>query len=156
MRIDELYPYWEDVHQELIERIEFLSEDAIDARPHGGAMSIRQLVLQFAESERFFVAHLAGGFAYERPSPSAYVDGRSLVDLLTATREVSARVLEPLSAAGLRAVRSVPPDTESNRPETNMPIAWLFWHTMELEIGCLARVTLRLMDEKKKTPGRWE
>lgn len=155
MRTDELYPYWDEVHDDLIEIVEYLDEDAVDARPHDGADSIRQLVLRFVEVERQYAQHLAGGFDYERPSPSAHVDGKALADLLTATRTVTARVLEPLTTAGLRSVRTVPGDPAENRPGTNMPVAWLLWHVMEREIQCLGQVSLRLKDAKSTKPSRW-
>jgi uncharacterized damage-inducible protein DinB len=155
MRTDELYPYWDEVHAELIESVGYLDEDQIDAHPHDGAHSIKQIVLKFVEVEREYAQHLAGGFAYERPSPSAHVDGKALADLLTATREVTGRVLDPLTTAGLRSVRAVPADPEENRPETNMPVAWLMWHVMQREIQCLGQVTLRLADIKNKKSSRW-
>jgi len=156
MRTDELYPYWNEVHEDLIDAIGYLDEDQVDDTPHDGARSIKQLVLKFIETERFYAQHLAGGYAYERPSPSAYVDGKALVDLLTATREVTGRVLDPLTAAGLRSVRTVPGDPAENTSDTNMPVAWLLWHVMEREIQCLGQVALRLADVKsKKSSSRW-
>jgi hypothetical protein len=146
MRIEDLYPYWNEVHEELIERVGCLTADQLDIRPHDGARSIRDIVLEFVFLERFFGAHLVAGCHYEKPRPAAYPDGIALVDLMTATREVTTRVLEPLTPAGLRAVRMVPTDTKENRPETNMPIAWLLWHVVEREIACLAQVSLRLAD----------
>jgi len=155
MRTDELYPYWNEVHEELIEAVEYLDEDQVDERPHDGAQSIKQLVLKFVEVEREYAQHLAGGFAYERPSAAAHVDGKAIADLLTTTREVTARVLDPLTTAGLRSVRAVPGDPAENRPDTNMPVAWLLWHVMEREIQCLGQVTLRLADIKNKKTSRW-
>ena len=155
MQTKDLYPYWDEMHEELVENVEYLDEDQIDARPHDGASSIKQLVLKFVEVERFHAQHLAGGFDYERPSASAHVDGKAIADLLTATRVVTARVLEPLTAAGLRSVRAVPGDPAENRPDTNMPVAWLLWHVMEREIQCLGQVTLRLADVKNKKSSRW-
>jgi uncharacterized damage-inducible protein DinB len=155
MRTNELYPYWDEAHEELIETIEYLDEDQVDDRPHDGADSIKQIVLRFVETERLYAQHLAGGFDYERPSAAAHVDGKSIADLLTVTRTITARVLEPLTTAGLRSVRMVPGDPAENRPDTNMPVAWLLWHVMEREIQCLGQVTLRLKDVKGKKPSRW-
>jgi uncharacterized damage-inducible protein DinB len=155
VRTDELYPYWPEVHQDLIERLDYLTDEHLDLKPHDGAESIKQIVLRFVETERFYAHHLAGGNDWERPSPSMYEDGAALVDLLNATREITERVMEPLTTAGLRSVRTVPGDPAENRPDTNMPVGWLLWHVMEREIECLGQVSLRLRDAKSKKPGRW-
>lgn len=155
MRTDELYPYWPEVHDDLIERLEYLTDEHVDLRPTDGTDSIKQIVLKFVETERFYAQHLAGGFDWERPSPSTYIDGPGLVELLRATREITERVTDPLTSAGLRSVRAVPGDPAENRPDTNMPVGWLLWHVLEREIECLGQVTLRLKDARAKKPGRW-
>ena len=69
-------------------------------------------------------------------------------------REVTPRVLEPFSSEGLRAVRTVPADPQTNRPETNMPIGRIFWHVLELELTAWGQIMLRLDDFKKLPPIR--
>ncbi|MGO8672017.1 MAG: hypothetical protein ACLQVD_11700 [Capsulimonadaceae bacterium] len=157
MRIAELYPYWDDVHEDLIGCLEYLDAGRVETKPHPGASSIRQIVLEFAEAERFYGAHLVTGARFERPSSAEYPDGPALIGLLNAARSMTALALDPIEPAGLRAVRLLPADPTENRPETNVTVAWLFWHVLELSIACLARVKLRLADEKVKKPaGRWE
>lgn len=101
-------------------------------------------------AERFWVGHLVSGFPEYRPLPDDFPDGPSLAEALRATREVTRRVLEPLGPDGLRAVRTVPSDPQTNRHETNMPISGLFWQVLELELICRGRVLQRLEDEKAR------
>lgn len=146
MRLDELYPYWKNAHEELQDSLRPLSSEQLEARPREGAPSIRDLALDLLYHERFWVSHLVAGNAYEKPRPDLYPDGRSLVEALAAARQVTARVLEPFSREGLRAVRHVPADSRENRPETNMPVGWLFWHVLEREIYTWGQVALRIED----------
>lgn len=146
MRLDELYPYWKDAHEEFLEILGPLSSAQIEARPRDGAPNIRDLALDFLYHERYWVSHLVAGNAYEKPRPDLYPDGWALVEGLTAARQVTALVLEPFSREGLRAVRRVPADPGDNRPETNMPVGWLFWHVWEREIFTWGQIALRLAD----------
>lgn len=155
MRLEELYPYWSEVHEDLLDALSCLTEEHVRRRPHDRAASIRQIVLEFARTERFFMGHLAGGLTYEAPSSAEHTDGPALMELVRATREVTRRVVAPLSASGLKSVRTVPADTAENRPESNMPVAWLIWHVLREEIACLAQIELRRQDEKMTKPGRW-
>ena len=150
MKLDELYPYWQDTHDELLETVAYLTEDQIDARPQSGTKNIRDILLDLGTTERLWISHLVAGSAYERPQAALYSDASALIELLTATRQVTARVLEPFSREGLRAVRHVPADPQANRPETNMPVASLFWHVLEREIVAWGQVRLRLDDEHRK------
>lgn len=146
MRLGELYPYWNDAHEELLEVLGALGSEQLEARPRDGAPSIRDMTLDFLHHERYWVSHLVGGNAYEKPRPDGYPNGRALVEALAAARQVTALVLEPFSREGLRAVRHVPADPADNRPETNMPVGWLFWHVLEREIYTWGQVALRLGD----------
>lgn len=148
MTLDEFSPYWRGAHDALLETVAFLTDDQLDARPKPGAASIRDILLDLVSTERFWVSHLAAGNAYERPHAGRYPNAASLVELLTAARQVTTRALEPFSPEGLRAVRHVPADPQANRPETNMPLAWLFWHVLEREIFAWGQVRLRLDDEQ--------
>ena len=148
MKLDELYPYWGDAHDELLDAVALLTEGQIDARPHPGAKNIRDILLDLVTVERFWITHLVAGNAYERPAADRCRDAASLVEALTAARQVTARVLEPFSREGIRAVRHVPADPQSNRPETNMPIASLVWHVLEREVFAWGQVRLRLDDAR--------
>ncbi len=154
MRFEELFPYWKDVHEELHEKLEFLNEERL-LESSAGAKSIRDIVLDFVLLEQQFIAKLAGGFTSERPAPSAYSEAAALIELLKTTRQVSMRVLEPLTPVGLRAVRTVPADPAENRPEANTAMGWLFWYVIQREIMCLGQVSLRIADTQSKKPGRW-
>jgi hypothetical protein len=37
-----------------------------------------------------------------------------------------------------------------------MPVSWFFWHIVEREIACLARVKLRIEDARKIKKSAWE
>ena len=146
MRLDELYPYWKDAHEELREALALLTAEQLEARPRDGVPSVRDLALDFLYHERYWVSHLVAGNDYEKPRPDLFPDGRALVEGLSAARQVTALVLEPFSREGLRAVRRVPADPVDNRPETNMPVGWLFWHVLEREIFTWGQIALRLAD----------
>lgn len=150
MKWEELYPWWDDAHQELVETVELLKEWQIDVEPGPGGRSLREILVDFVRAERFWIGHLVAGYAEYRPQPDHFPDARSLAEALRAARQVSRRVLEPLGPEGLRAVRTLPADPAANRLETNMPIGWLFWHVLELELVCRGRVMQRLEDEKAR------
>lgn len=150
MKWDELYPWWGDAHEELVEVVELLKEWQMDAEPGPSGRSLREIVLDFVRAERYFIGHLAAGYTEYRPKPEDFPDAASLAEALKAARQVSLRVLEPLGPDGLRAVRTVPGDPATNRYETNRPIGWLFWHVLELELACYGRVMQRLEDEKAR------
>lgn len=148
MRLAELYPYWKDAHEDLLDALEPLSGDDLDARPREGAPSIREIALAFLHDERYWVSYLVAGNAYERPRADLLPDGRALVEALTAARQVTELVLAPFTPEGLRAVRRVPADPSANRPETNLPVALLFWHVLERELFAWGQVALRLEDRR--------
>lgn len=148
MRLEDLAPDWRDIHEELVETVRWLPEDVLDAKPHDGARSIRQIVLQFLADERYWAAQLVSGYHESRPRPADAPDGRALAEALTVAREITVRSLEPFSPEGLRAVREVPADPVTNRPPTNMPVGWLFRHVLLLETIAWGQVLLRLEDER--------
>ena len=150
MTLDELYPYWDDSHQEFLEAVGSLKEWQLESVPGPGGRSLHQIVLDFIRAERYWVGHLVNGYPEYRPQIADYPDGPALAEALKATRAVSALVLEPLGSDGLRAVRTVPGDPATNRYETNRPIAWLFWQVLELELLCRGQILQRLEDEKAR------
>ena len=150
MKWEELYPWWDDAHQELVETVELLKEWQLEAEPGPSGRSLRQILLEFVRAERYWIGHLVAGHAEYRPQLDDFPDARSLAEALRAARQVSVRVLEPLGPDGLRAVRTVPAEPSANRLETNMPIGWLFWHVLELELILRGQVMQRLEDEKAR------
>ncbi|BDI32886.1 hypothetical protein CCAX7_49370 [Capsulimonas corticalis] len=152
MQLNELYPFWGDIHQELIDAIESLTEPQILMRPAPPLPSVAEIVLEFVTEARFFVGRLIGGNEYEVPRRADYGTSRALVELLEATRELEELIMEPFSREGLRAVRTVPADPKENRPETNMTVAWLIWHAMEREIYHYGRIRQRIQDGAR---GAW-
>ena len=150
MKLDDLYPHWDDAHQELVDTVALLRDWQVDTEPGPGGRSLRQIILDFVRAERFWAGHLAAGFAEYRPRAEEFPDGRALAEALKAARAVTRRALEPLGSDGLQAVRTVPSDPATNRHETNTPIGWLFWHVLELELICRGQIMQRLEDEKAR------
>jgi len=150
MTLDELYPYWDDSHQEFVEVVEGLKEWQLESVPGPSGRSLHQILLEFIRAERYWVGHLVSGYPEYRPQAADFPDSPALAEALKATRAVSAQVLAPLGTDGLRAVRTVPGDPATNRYETNRPIGWLFWQVLELELVCRGQILQRLEDEKAR------
>ena len=146
MKIQELYPYWGDTHNDLLELVELLTDDQLTYAPVASAPDTRQLLLNFLYEERYWVAYLVGGYVLERPIAADYPQARGLASAMRAARDVTARVLEPYTQEGLRAVRTLPADPAANRPETNVPVAWLVWRLLELEIFTWGQIAQRKED----------
>jgi len=153
MRVDDLYPFWDAVHEDFVDTVSFLTTDKLDARPFDKAVTIRQIILRFIEAERYWLAHVVGGYVYERPRADSFPDGHALAEASRATRYISSRVLDPLSQGSLRAVRRVPADMKLNHPESNMTIGWIIWHVMEEEIKAWGQVSMRLEEAGQEGPG---
>ena len=147
MRTDTLYPYWEMIHLELLDEVSMFTPEQIEAAPNAGSQSLRQIVVGFAAQERFQIAHLVGGNRYDRPATSEYVTSADLLDLLKTTRQITDRVLEPISKTSLASVRTLPANLELNRHATNVPVAWLIWDVLHQEITCLGRIRQRFEDQ---------
>jgi len=150
MTLDELYPYWDDSHQEFVEVVEGLKEWQLESVPGPSGRSLHQILLEFIRAERYWVGHLVSGYPEYRLQAADFLDSPALAEALKATRAVSAQVLAPLGTDGLRAVRTVPGDPATNRYETNRPIGWLFWQVLELELVCRGQILQRLEDEKAR------
>ncbi|MGI4787336.1 MAG: DinB family protein [Janthinobacterium lividum] len=150
MTLDELYPYWDDSHQEFVEAVTLLKEWQLDTVPGPGGRSLHQILLDFIRAERYWVGYLVNGFPEYRPQIVDFPDGPALAEALKATRAVTALVLEPFGPDGLRAVRTVPGDPATNRYETNRPVGWLFWQVLELELVCRGQLLQRVEDEKAR------
>ncbi len=148
MKLRDLYPYWEDAHGEFLETLARVSLTQWDARPAAGGVSIQQIGVDVLHQERFWAAHLIAGYEWASPRLRDYTTPAMLSDALRAQREVTEHIVEPLTPAGLRAVRAVPADPQTNRPETNVPIAGLLWHVLEQELRAWGQVTLRLSDAR--------
>src|SRR5579883_50501 len=144
MTIAELYPYWNDAHEEFLLELEFIDEDHWNDKPaHLGGGSIRQLVLHLIEAERYWIGQIAQGGPSPEIRGSDFPTKASLIEGLNATREATIRYLDVLKYEGLRAVRTIPADPENNIPEANMTIAWIIWHVMEHEIYHWGQIALR-------------
>ena len=127
-----------------------LKEWQLDSDPGPGGRTLQEIVLEFIRAERFWIGQIVAGYPEYRPGREDFPDGPALSEALTAAREMSRRVLEPLGVDGLRAVRTVPGDPQTNRHETNMPIGAIFWQVLELELLCRGRILQRLEDEKAR------
>ena len=150
MTLDALYPYWEGAHDDFVEAVGLLKEWQLDTDPGPGGRTLREIIVAFVRAERYWVGQLVAGYTEYRPRLEDFPDGPSLAEALTAARAQTVRVLDPLGRDGLRAVRTMPADPANNRHESNVPIHWLFWHVLELELICRGQVMQRLEDEKAR------
>ncbi len=148
MKLAELYPYWADVHDELLATLQALDSERLRYKPFAGVPTIRQLALGLLADERFWVANLVAGFETETPRPAGFRTGAALAEALAAQRMVTARALEGFGVLGLKAVRTVPADALPNRPEANMPVGWLFWHVVERELMVWGQIQQRLEEAR--------
>ncbi|MDR3708635.1 MAG: DinB family protein [Capsulimonadaceae bacterium] len=147
MDIGSVYPYWEDVHTDLIELLEWLPEPVWDYKPRlADVRSIRQIVLHMIDQERFWIVHLAQGGPWVRPEPADFTSPDLLVEGLVATRKQTMLYIKLLRAETLRAVRTIPTDGEMNTPETNRPVAWLIWRAVEHELYHYGQIQQRRYD----------
>ena len=154
MRLEELYPFWGYVHQQLLDTLEYLTEAQLDYHPYADTPSIRDIMLRLIRDERYWAGTLIAGYAEYRPLDGDHRTAAALIEGLRVTREITTRVMDPYSAPGLRAVRTVPADPSQNRPETNMPVSRLMWQVVELELAAWGQITQRLDDFKKMPPIR--
>jgi len=148
MKLAELYPYWNDTHEDFVETVELLTTAQLRAAPYPRAQNIGDLLVQFLFDERYYTAHLIGGYVLARPIREDLKDGRAIADAMRAAREVTERVLQPYTREGLRAVRTLPADQSINQPETNVTVAWLLWRLLELELIAWGQVRLRRDDSR--------
>lgn len=147
MTIPELYPYWSDAHEELMLELQRLDETRWDDKPaHLAGGSVRQLVLHLIQSERFWIGRVAQGGPMPQIQGSDYPTKQALIEGFRAAREATIRYLDMLKYESLRAVRTIPADTENNIPESNMPLSWVIWHVMEHEIYHWGQIALRSLD----------
>lgn len=152
MRLEELYPDWSYRHQQLLETLEYLPDAQLEYRPHPEAESIRDIALRLIREERYWAGTMIAGYEEYRPVAAEHQTGRTLVEALIVAREITARVLEPYSREGLRAVRAVPADPARNQPETNVPVSRLLWNVVEAEIAAWGRISQRLEDARLARP----
>ena len=71
MTLDELYPYWDDSHQEFVDTVEGLREWQLESVPGPSGRSLHQILLDFIRAERYWVGHLVNGFPEYRPQQAA-------------------------------------------------------------------------------------
>ena len=67
MTLDELYPYWDDSHQDFVDTVEALREWQLETVPGPSGRSLHQILLDFIRAERYWVGHLVSGYPEYRP-----------------------------------------------------------------------------------------
>ncbi|HEY3331352.1 MAG TPA: DinB family protein [Capsulimonadaceae bacterium] len=147
MRMTELYPYWSDAHDEMIELLEWLPVAVWDYRPDANVRSIRQIALHLLDRERFWIVHLAQEGAWDRPLPRDFATPDLLIEGLVAMRKQTQLYVESLKPEMLRAVRSIPTDADTNSPATNRPISWLIWQVLQHEMYHFGQIQMRRYDQ---------
>jgi len=144
MTIDTLYPFWDGVHCDIVDLVEWLPDAAWEYRPEGQDMrSIRQIVLHMMDLERYWIVHLAQGGPWEHPQPAEFRTPDLLIEGLIATRNQTRFYIEMLKPESLRAVRTIPVDVETNSPATNRTISWLIWQTVQHDIYHWGQIQMR-------------
>jgi uncharacterized damage-inducible protein DinB len=134
MTIEEIYPYWNDAHADLIFALEQIDEAYWSEKPPGLNKSIRQIVLNLIEREHYWIGQIAQGRPAHPVAGADFPTKASLIEGLKAAREATIRYLDMLKYESLRAVRTIPADPAHNIPESNMPVSWIIWRVMENEI----------------------
>ena len=147
MRTEQFNPYFNDAHEELIEQLEWLAAHRWEAKPaHVDAMSIRQIVLHLIDQERFWIVHIAQNGPWDRVVGSDFNTSDRMIEGLRAARAATERYIASLEPVSLRAVRTIPPDPLSNRPEINQPIGWILWQVLRNDIYYLGQIAMRRLD----------
>ncbi len=144
MTTEELYPYWDEVHDELIELLEWLPLKAWEYRPAAqDAQSIRQIVLHVIDRERYWIAHIAQEGPWDRPKPADFRTPELLVEGLRAVRSQTKFYIASLKPETLRTVRLIPTDAGLNMPATNRQIGWILWQVLQHEVYHFGQIQAR-------------
>jgi uncharacterized damage-inducible protein DinB len=147
MKISELYPYWDGVHEEFVEMLEALPEPEWRSKICSpGLLSIRQIVLNFITTEREWIGAIAARRPFEPAAERDFPTGQSLVEGVQATRAATEHYLRTMDRGSLSSVRTVPPDPAQNRQEYNTRLSCVIWHVMTQEVLAYGQVSLRRHD----------
>jgi hypothetical protein len=143
MQIEQVFPYFNDVRVELLDRIDDLTHEQWIARFGRRTLySAEQIVFRLTEQERWWIGHVCQALPWPEIRPDMLRDKRESAELLRATFELTKRYVDTLEPESVRFVRTVPPDIPANRPEENRRIDWILWHVLTLEISALAEINL--------------
>ena len=156
MRTDELYPYWDDLHDDLMDLLVSSDEARWTMKPaHQTGLNIRQIVHRLIQSEHDWIGQIAQGFPRVEYPIREFPDKESLLDEFRAARAATKYYLATLKPEGVRAVRAIPYDPVTNVPETNRSIAWILWQIVQQEIfyyGQISAPTSRLGNKAQIMP----
>ncbi len=146
MKLEEIIPYWKDVHHDILDRLEWIDADTWDSRPaHQSAGSIRQIVRKMIRDERYWICQIAAN-GPRLDDGSDYPNTPALLEGLRAARAATENYVAKLQPEGLKAVRTVPGDSSVNRPEANMPVSWIIWYVFQNELISWGQILMRLCD----------
>lgn len=144
MKIEELYPYWDEIHDQLLELLEWAPANVLDFKTDDpDARSIRQIVVHLIDIERYYIVHLAQGGPWVHTTPTEFKTRDQLAEGILITRNQTKLYIESLKPETLRAVRTIPTDGDTNTPTTNRPVAWILWQVMQHEIYHWGQIQLR-------------
>lgn len=147
MTVESLYPFWDGVHDDIVEALDWLPAEAWEYRPAGMDMrSIRQIVLHMIDMERFWMVHLAQEGPWERPAPADFRTPELCREGLIAVRNQTRLYVAMLKPESLMTVRTVPVDVETNTPSTNRTIGWLLWQVVQHEIYHWGQIQMRRLE----------
>ncbi len=109
MTAKELFPYWDDARDLLIQAVERLDDDHLDWRPPELPRSIRDILWHLAETESQWQSILGGrGESQEQQSAPPMDDALPLHEILHTMEDIhrrTQRILEEMSADDVLATR---------------------------------------------------
>jgi hypothetical protein len=141
MKLDDVYPYWPATHDELVDRLRYISDEQWNMPPpgaHGG--SIRLIVFRFLNFERFWIQQIAQGRPFEPLRASDLQDRNAYISELDAVRATTSAYMNILPPEELRSVRVAPADPAANEIERNVHLSWILWRVLEEELMAYGQI----------------
>ena len=154
MKLDLLYPYWTPAHEDLVEKLRFISDEQWNAMPAGESnVSIRLLVYRFIQFERLWMHKIAQGRELEPLPVSDFKCREDYISEFEAERARTIVYLDSLPVEALRAVRVAPADPATNDVERNVPLSWIVWRVLEEELMTYGQVRPLIEMTSARIPG---
>jgi uncharacterized damage-inducible protein DinB len=151
MTLRELYPYWPDIHTDILERLDFVTRDEWnDCRAQFEIGSVRQIVVRMIRHERRWIAEIAQKRKLEPLQTADLASEDDLISELRVQRSNTERFVATLTPESLRSVRTAPADPENNDPERNVTLAWILWNVLEYELMSWGQIQMRLSEQNDR------
>jgi uncharacterized damage-inducible protein DinB len=135
MKLDEIYPYWPETHDEFVDWLRYIDDNTWNSAPLGPAFgSIRLLVVRFIQLERQWMIGVVQNREVDPLIASDLVARADVLSQFEATRAATSVYFAPLAYEALRSVRTAPADPEINEIERNVPLSWILWLIVQNEL----------------------